>query len=212
MPIYLEHFVQNGFTLFKYHQVFIMLGVEAGRFALAVRSDLDALAGEPCDLPASRDAQPKLPVQHVTILAAEPTYLHVCFGSDRDRRAAEWIITKDHLLGHFSRIEDPIDRPQTTESRRILDLSTSIVDRRLVAGDQSDALVLVECRDMRSEVPGTSTSSWWTIAIYGVEQSRTHWFQLPAKPSRSRLTTIAHDHRPWRERYRGSYLPSCHRK
>jgi hypothetical protein len=26
--------------------------------------------------------------------------------------------------------------------------------------------------------------------MYGVEQSRTHWFQLPAKPSRWRLTTI----------------------
>ena len=34
------------------------------------------------------------------------------------------------------------------------------------------------------------TSSWWKIATSGVRASATQWFQFPARPSRSELTSI----------------------
>ena len=110
-----------------------------------VPSDADGRTRQPGDLPPSRDAEPVIPVEYVSIRWVEAAGLRECRASERDRRAAERIAA-DHRRGQLTRRKDAVGVSESAAPDDVLrHRIAAIVDHHRCARDQPDPFVVGEC-------------------------------------------------------------------
>ena len=121
-------------------------GLESMRLAGRMPAHAHRRPGQPGDLPSPRDAEPEIPVEHVSIGRVESAEVVERGAAERHRRATERI-PGGHLRGQLVGRQDAIDGSETASSDDGFgDGFAAIVDYLRCAGDQPDALVGLECQ------------------------------------------------------------------